>query len=92
MGGDDDGLIRGHAADQPAHRMLLVGVEPVGGFVQHQHVGIVQDRLGQADPAAKALGQGLDRLVQHALKLGSGDGAGAWRSLPRRRTSRAPGR
>ena len=64
-----------HVADQPAHGMFLVGVEAVGGLVQHQHLGIVQDRLGQADAAAKALGQGFDRLVQHALKFGSGDGA-----------------
>ena len=64
-----------HAADQVAHRMFLVGIQPVGGLVQDQHFGIVQDRLRQADAAAKALGQGFDRLVQHALKLGAGDGA-----------------
>jgi hypothetical protein len=38
----NNGLALAHAADQTAHFVLLVGVQAVGRFVQHQHVGIVQ--------------------------------------------------
>ena len=61
--------------------MLLVGVEPVGGLVEDQHVGIVQDRLGEADAAAEALGERVEAAVQHLAELdafdGRGDGAAA---------------
>ena len=32
------------------------GIDPVGGFIQHQHVRFVQHRLGQAEPLQHALG------------------------------------
>ena len=59
--------------DQRAHLVLLVGIEAVGRLVEDQHVGIVQQRLGEADAALEALGQRLDRLVEHAAELGALD-------------------
>ena len=50
----------GDAANQVAHRMFLIGIQAIGRLVQDQHLGIVQDGLGQPDPAAKTLGQGLE--------------------------------
>ena len=54
--------------DELAHLMLLVGIEAVGRFVQHQHVGVVQQRLRQPDPAAVALGESVDRLFQYVCE------------------------
>ena len=59
----------GHRPDQPAHLVFLVRVEAVGRLVEDQHLRVVQDRLREADAALEALGQGLDRLVQHPVEL-----------------------
>ena len=71
VGGDHDGLLGGNLADQFANHMFLVGVQAIGGLVHDQYVGIVQDGLGQADPAAKTLGQVLDRPVNYGFKAGA---------------------
>ena len=71
VGRDDDRLVRRHRRDQRAHLVLLVRVEPVGRLVQDQHLGIVQQRLSQADAALEALGQRLDRLVAARPRAGS---------------------
>ena len=64
--------------------MFLVGIEAVSGFVQDQHIGIVQDRLRQPHPPAKPLGERIDRLVQHAGQSGLRHGP-----VPRRAGGRA---
>ena len=91
VGGDDDHLVGRHGLDQLAHLVLLVRVEAVGGLVQDQHRRVVQDGLGQADAAAKALGQRLDGLLQDAAELQPldhvGRGAG-WKSAPDRPRTR----
>ena len=48
--------------------MLLIRIQPVGGFVQHQHVGIMDQRLSKAGAVTKALGQGIDGLPEHRLQ------------------------
>ena len=65
---DHDDLVLRDVADELAHLVLLVRIEPVGRLVENQHRRIVQDRLREADAAAKALGQRLDHLVQHTLE------------------------
>ena len=69
VGGNHDGLVRRHLLDHLAYMVFLVRIEAVGRFVQDQHVRIVQQGLGQAHPPGKALGQGLDRLIEHGGKL-----------------------
>ena len=56
-------------ADQRAHLVLLVRVEAVGRLVEDQHLGIVQDRLREADAPPIALRQRVDGLVEHALEM-----------------------
>ena len=56
--------------DQLADLVLLVGIEAVGRLVHDQHLGVVQDRLRQADAALEALGEGLDGAVEHRLEPG----------------------
>ena len=63
MGRDDDRLLRPHRRDDLAHLVFLVGIEPVGRLVEDQHVGIVQQRLRDPDPALEALRQCFDRLM-----------------------------
>ena len=63
----------GQALDQLAHLVLLVGVEAVGGFVENQHLGVMQNRLGQADAALEAFRQGFDALFQHGVQLDLSD-------------------
>src|SRR5207244_13437657 len=43
----------------------LAWIEPDGWLVEHQHVGIREQRLGQANPLPIALGQLADEPVQH---------------------------
>ncbi|KAF0117579.1 MAG: Uncharacterized protein FD149_1082 [Rhodospirillaceae bacterium] len=62
MGGNDDGLVRRHVADQAAHVMFLVGIKAVGRLVENQYVRVVQQGLGQTHPSFEALGQGVDGL------------------------------
>ncbi len=49
--------------------MFLIRIEPVSGFIEDQHRRIVHDGLGESDATAKALGEGLDGLLQHRAKL-----------------------
>ncbi len=60
--GDQDRLVGGHARDERAHRLLLVGIEAVGGFIQDQHGGVVDDGAGERNAAAIAFRERLDRL------------------------------
>ncbi len=67
--GQDDGLFVRHGFDEPAHFMFLVGIEPVGGFVENQHGRIMHDGLGQAYPAFESLGKGVDGLVRDSFEI-----------------------
>ena len=63
VGGDDDDAVTGEVADELANVVFLVGVEAVGGFVENQHFGVMNDRLGQADAALESFGERVDGLV-----------------------------
>ena len=55
MGDDQDGAgIIAQMAFEPVHRL---GVEMVGGFVEEQEVGLVEQELAQGDAAALAAGE-----------------------------------
>jgi hypothetical protein len=68
VGRQQDGAVTREFGDQPAHFVLLVRVEAVGGLVEDQRLGVVQDRRGQAHAAAEALRQRLDGLLPHAVE------------------------
>ena len=67
--GQDNGLVPCHGPDEPAHFMFLVGIEPVGGFVENQHGRIVHNGLSQAHPPLESLGEGVNRLMRHPLEI-----------------------
>jgi len=46
---DHDNFVCRHAANQMAYIEFLIGIEPVGRFVQDQDFRVVQDRLRQAN-------------------------------------------
>ena len=63
VGAEDDGVVAGEAVDQLADFDDLLGIEAGGGLVEDQDVGVVDDRLGEADALAVALGELADQLV-----------------------------
>ena len=50
------GLLAPHLLDQGPDLVLLVGIEAVGRLVEDQHLGVVEDRLGETNPLSIALG------------------------------------
>ena len=65
VGAENDGVVAGQRLEQVADFDDLLRVETGGGLVQDQHVGIVDDRLRQADALPVALGELADQLVPH---------------------------
>ena len=64
----NNGLAFAHPADQAADLVLLVRVQAVGRFVQHQHVGIVDDGLGETGAMAVTLGKRVHALIKNAIR------------------------
>ncbi len=61
------------AADQIARFVDLLGVQPGGGFVQNQNVGVMDDGLRQSHALPVAFGQFADQFgahVGHGAALG----------------------
>ena len=87
MGGEEDGFaLVLEALDDLADLHAAERIEAAGGLVEDQQVGIVDQRLGQADALLHALGVGLDgalagvfqldqleQLVNAAVRLGARD-------------------
>ena len=59
-------VLFGRAADRFADFVDLVRVEPGRRLVEDQHVGLVQQHLGHADPLAIAAREFADRFAHHA--------------------------
>ena len=49
--------LRAQGADEGEHVADLPRVEAVGGLVEDQHLGLVDERLGESDALAVALGE-----------------------------------
>ncbi len=58
--------VGGEPAQQVAEADPLLGVEAGGGFVHHDHPGVAQQGLGDADPAQHAAGVGAQRALRGA--------------------------
>ena len=88
VGGQDHAVGARQLADQRADLADLVRVEPDGRLVEDDHVGVVDDRLRDADALLVALGQRADQPVadvgQAAALLGA-------RPAPRQSGCAAPG-
>ncbi len=63
VSGDDHQFVLAQFVDEPAHLMLLIGIQTIGGLVQDQDLRVMNQCLCQADTPAKTLGQCLDDLV-----------------------------
>jgi hypothetical protein len=92
VGGKHDRLALAELADQVAHLVLLVRVEAVGRLVEDQHLGLVHQRLREAGAVAVALGERVDRLVQHRGEEAALDRAERLFSSPRLRGRALPPR
>src|SRR4029077_9696411 len=60
---ENDGVIAGEALDEFAGFVDLLGVEAGGRLVENEHVGIVDDGLGETDTLAITLGELAEELV-----------------------------
>ena len=56
----DDGALLAERGDERQHVAALVGIEAVGGLVEDEHVGAMQERIGEPDALAIALRQLAD--------------------------------
>lgn len=63
MGGEEDGLILSLLTNDLPDLEDLVRVETGGGFVEDQHVGVVEEGGGQTHALFVSFGQGADPLV-----------------------------
>src|SRR5574341_50026 len=75
VGRKHDRLVRAELADEVSHLVLLVGVQAVGRLVHDEHIGVVDERLGEAGAVLVALGKRVDRLAQHRLQKAGPDDA-----------------
>src|SRR6185295_1539800 len=66
VGGEQDRLALAQPADSFSYVANLVRVEPGCGFVENQHVGLVQQYLRHADALPITFGKFADRLTDHA--------------------------
>jgi hypothetical protein len=57
VGREDDRAALAQLTDQGADLGDLVGVEARGGLIEDEQVGLMEDRLGEADALAIALGE-----------------------------------
>ena len=65
VGAQNDRVVAGQGAEQFADLDDLLGVEAGSGLVEDEYVGVVDDRLGDADALPVALGKLADQLVAH---------------------------
>ena len=85
MGGDENDAVGGHLGQQVAQPYTLFGVQPGGGFVKNQQLGVTQQGGGQEQTLLHAAGVGGKPFVQlgrkvhgrsHAIHLGRDGFAG----------------
>ena len=65
VGRQDDGALSSDFPNELANFGRLIGVEPAHRLVENQNRRLVNQRLCEAHPLAKALGQLADRLADH---------------------------
>ena len=85
---EQHGAFFAELGDQATNFRALIRIEPLGGLVEHEQIGAVQDRLRQADPLAVSLRElsdgpvvdvrdpgPRDGILERALALGAGEPA-----------------
>jgi hypothetical protein len=73
VGGEKDRLGLAHAADEVADLVFLIRIEAVGGLVEDEHLGIVDDRLRETGAVAIPFREGVDALVADRFEEGGLD-------------------
>jgi hypothetical protein len=89
VSGHDDQLVFAKVVDQAPYLVLLIRIESVRRFIEDQDLRVVNQRLRQADAAAKALGQRLDDLMDDRSQAQPVDDDGA--PLAPKKPSTSPG-
>ena len=72
--GKNDGVISGETFDQVAHFDDLLGIEAYRRLIKNNHIGIVNQCLGDSYALLIAAGEALDELVALVFEAGFFDG------------------
>lgn len=75
MSRKENALGRPQAFDELSHLVLLIRIETVGGLIENQDLGVVQQRLREASAMTVALGKRIDRLMSDRAQKAGVDGA-----------------
>lgn len=76
VGGNEDGVGLAEVADEFADLADLVGIEAIGGLVENEQLGIVDEGIRQADALAEAFGEGFDHFAADVAKAAGIDHVG----------------
>ena len=85
VGGDDDEFVLAELIDEPAHFVLLIGVQAIGRLVENQDLRVVDERLGQTDAAPESLGERFNHLLDDRGECEALDDDAASLAAPRAR-------
>ncbi len=83
VAGEQHGAAAAEGADQLADLDDLVGIQAAGGLVQHQHLGVAHEGLGQAHALAVAVAEGAHQAAAHVRQAGALHQAGHVAGLAR---------
>ena len=68
MGDEQDGKVAAKPFDGIHHGLFGGVVEGAGGFVEHQHAGLLEKRAGDADALALITANWLIRLLKRLIR------------------------
>ncbi len=68
MGGKNNGLFPAHLPDELADFMFLIRIQPVGRFIENQHLRIMNDGLRETGAMPVSLGEGVHVLMQDGFE------------------------
>ena len=68
VGGNEDGVVLAEALDEATDGANLIWVESVGGLVEDEELGVVNEGIGDSDALAKAFREGVDHLAADLLE------------------------
>lgn len=63
VGGEEDGVLVTELLDESTDGPDLVGIESVGGFVEDEEVGLVDEGIGEANALAVSFGESFDHFA-----------------------------
>ena len=63
MGGEEDSLFFAEIFDEFTDLKFLVGVEPIGRFIENENLGVMKEGLRETGSVPVSFGKGADGLA-----------------------------